>query len=174
MRDQLFFFPTFFMQVRGYTAAEAASLVGLSNGIAVFGYLAAAIVGEYWLTRRNVFILWTLSGAVALLALLFLPRTRLEDIVCFSLMAGLFYGAMAVLPVLVAEIFPRRIRATATAVAVAAPNSLGFALFPFVVPWTVERLGWQMALAVIVLPALLAASAIALMLPDRRSGEPMT
>ena len=37
-----FFFPTYFMTVRGYTPAQAAQLVGLSNGIAIFAALRQA------------------------------------------------------------------------------------------------------------------------------------
>ena len=69
-----FFFPTFFTTERSYSQADAAMLVGLSNGVAVIGYLSAAALGEYVFTRRNVFTLWCGLGAAALLALLWVSR----------------------------------------------------------------------------------------------------
>jgi MFS family permease len=165
-----FFFPTFFTSVRGYSQSDAALLVGLSNGVAVAGYLAAAAVGEYVWTRRNVFSLWSLMGAVALLALLWRSGGRTFDFVWFSIMAMFFYGAMAVLPVLVAEIFPRRLRATALGACASAPLSLGFATFPLIVPLAVAHLGWVWALTVVVTPALALSALAALFLPNLRSG----
>ena len=168
-----FFFPTFFSQVRGYSAAEAASLVGLSNGIAVIGYLAAAVAGEYWLRRRTVFALWAIGGAFALIGLLWASHSRPSDLVWFSLMATLFYGAIAVLPVLVAEIFEQDIRATALGVCASAPLALGFTVFPLIVPLVVARLGWPMGLSVLVVPLLAVSALSALSLPNRASGLPV-
>ncbi len=165
-----FFFPTFFTSVRGYSPSDAALLVGLSNGIAVIGYLAASAIGEYVLTRRNVFVLWSVFGAIALLGLLWMPDGRVGDFAWFALMAGFFYGAMAVLPVLIAEIFPTPLRATALGACASAPLSLGFSLFPLIVPLVVSHVGWVWALSLIVTPALLAAALSALLLPSRPSG----
>jgi MFS family permease len=165
-----FFFPTFFTTVRGYSPSDAALLVGLSNGVAVIGYLAAAAFGEYVLTRRNVFALWCIFGAVALLGLLWLPQGRTGDFVWFAVMAAFFYGAMAVLPVLIAEIFPTHLRATALGAGASAPLSLGFALFPLFVPAVVADLGWVVALSLIITPALVLAALSALLLPSSQSG----
>jgi MFS family permease len=169
-----FFFPTFFTQTRGYTPAAAASLVGLSNGIAVIGYLGAALVGEYLLRRRTVFALWTIGGAIALLGLLWAPSSHLSDMIWFSVMATLFYGAMAVLPVLVAEIFDQSIRATALGVCTSAPLGLGFAVFPLIVPLVVGHLGWQGGLTAVTVPLLVLGSLTTLSLPNRPSGLPLT
>jgi SHS family lactate transporter-like MFS transporter len=168
-----FFFPTFFNQVRGYSPADAATLVGLSNGIAVIGYLAAAIAGEYWLRRRTVFALWLIGGAVALCGLLWFSGTRASDLCWFSAMAALFYGAMAVMPVLMAEIFDAEIRATALAACASAPLSLGFAVFPLIVPLVVGWIGWREGLSLITIPLLLIAAVSALALPNRPSGLPV-
>jgi len=152
-----FFFPTFFTEARGYSPGDAASLVGLSNGIGVLGYLAAALVGEYLLTRRVVFILWCWGGAVALLGLLWLSVGRDQDLWWYGVTAALFYGSQAVVLLLVAESYPAAIRATALAVCASAPLSLGFALFPLLVPRAVAGLGWQSGLSVMVAPLLLLA-----------------
>lgn len=166
-----FFFPSFFTQVRGYSQADAASIVGLSNGIAVIGYLGAAVVGEFFLTRRTTFALWCFGGASALVGLLWLADGYVADLVWFGLTAALFYGAIAVLSMLAAEIFPYQIRATALATCASAPLSLGFAVFPLIVPRVIERTGWEMGLTLAVLPLLLLSAASALLLPNKKSGE---
>lgn len=166
----VFFFPTYFMQVSGYTEAAAALLVGKSNGIAVFGYLGAAIVGEFFLTRRNVYIFWCLGGAAGLMLLLWFSTSPTTDLIFFGATAALFFGSQAVVALFVAEIFPREIRATALAVCASAPLSLGFAVFPALVPLVVEKLGWNLGLTVVVLPLLLCSALMAALLPNRASG----
>ncbi|MEM7280542.1 MAG: MFS transporter [Pseudomonadota bacterium] len=165
-----FFFPTYFTEVRGYTPSQAASLVGLSNGIGIVGYLLAAVVGEYVLTRRTVFVTWALGGAVALAGLMWLPDSHTEDVFWYALTAALFYGSLAVLPVLVAEIFPQEVRASALSICASAPLSLGFAVFPLIVPLVVGQVGWAMGFTVVVCPLLVIATLAALFLPNRRSG----
>lgn len=166
-----FYFPTFFMQVRGYTSAEAAWLVGLSNGIAILGYLGAAAVGEYWITRRNTFALWCALGTAALLAFLWLPTERWHDAVLFALTTSFFYGTNAVLITLMTELYPTHMRGTAFAACGSAPLSLGFATFPSVVPPVVASLGWQPALSILVVPMLAISIACALVLPNVISGR---
>lgn len=165
-----FYFPTFFSEVRGYTPSEAADLVGLSNGIGIIGYLLAAVVGEYFMTRRNVFFLWALGGTFALVGLMWLPETRAEDMIWYALTAALFYGSLAVLPVLIAEIFPQEVRASALSICASAPLSLGFAVFPLIVPFVVGMVGWEMGFTIVICPLLLIAAAAALFLPNRASG----
>ncbi|MCU0757814.1 MAG: MFS transporter [Steroidobacteraceae bacterium] len=169
-----FFFPTFFNQVRGYSPADAALLVGLSNGIAVVGYVGAALMGEFVLSRRNVFVIWVLGGAAALLGLLWLSAGRTPDMLWYAVMATMFYGSQAVVPVLVAEIYPTAIRASGLAICASAPLTLGFAVFPMVVPLVIARAGWEVGLSVVVVPLLVASTFAALCLPDRPSGLPVT
>ena len=166
-----FYFPTFFMSVRGYTQAQAATLVGLSNGIAVFGYLAAAAVGEYVWTRRNTYALWCALGAAALLGLVWIPDTHWQDLAFFALTAAFFYGSNAVVGTLLTDLYPTRIRATAYAVCGSAPLSVGFALYPTVVPLVVGAVGWRWTLSVAVVPLLFVSALAALWLPNLRSGS---
>ena len=166
-----FYFPTFFVSVRGYTPSEAASLVGLSNGIAVLGYLSAAFIGEYVWTRRNTYATWCVLGAIALVGLLWLPQTRTQDLLFFALTAAFFYGSNAVVGTLLADLYPTRIRATAYAFCGSAPLSLGFAVFPSVVPLVVAASGWQRALTWAVVPMLLVSAVATMLLPNLRSGE---
>jgi MFS family permease len=165
-----FFFPTYFNQARGYTPSDAAWLVGLSNGVAAFGYLAAAYVGEYRMTRRNTTALWLAIGAVTLVGLLWLPDAPWQDKLMFAITTSFFYGVNGVIATLLTELYPTRIRTTAFAVCGSAPLSIGFAVYPMVVPIAVGALGWQWALTVAIAPLLLIAAALALMLPNLRSG----
>ena len=166
-----FFFPTYFAEVRGYTPAEAARIVGLSNLIAVIGYLGAAWVGEYLMPRRNTFALWCLLGAIALVGLMWLPQERWQDLLLFALTAAFFYGSNAVVGALLTELYPTRMRTTAFAVCGSAPLSAGFALFPAIVPLVVQSVGWQVAFSTLIAPLLLVSAAAALFLPNIRSGE---
>jgi len=169
-----FFFPTYFTQARGYTSSGAAYLVGLSYGIAALGYLGAAFVGEFVMTRRNTTALWCALGAVALIALLWLPSTTLHDRILFALTTSFFFGVNGVLATLLTELFPTRIRTTAYAVCGSAPLSIGFAVYPMVVPAAVAALGWQWALSLAIAPLLLIASGLTLFLPNLKSGAEVT
>ena len=166
-----FYFPTFFAEVRGYSQSDAASLVGISNFIGIGGYLLAAFVGEYLLTRRSVFIIWALGGTIALIGLLWFSESRTADTIWYGLTAALFYGSLAVLPVLIAEIFPEEVRASALSVCASAPLSLGFAVFPLIVPFVVGSVGWQMGFSIIICPLLALSAMTAFALPNRRSGD---
>jgi len=165
-----FFFPTYFMTVRGYTAAEATQLVGYSNGIAIFGYLGAAAVGEYVMTRRNTFAIWCALGAIALICLMWLPQARWHDLALFSLTAAFFYGSNAVVGAMLVDLYPTRMRTTSYAVCGSAPLSVGFAVFPSVVPLLVADYGWQWAFTLAIAPLLLVSAGAALVLPNLRSG----
>lgn len=169
-----FFFPTYFTEARGYTSSEAAYLVGLSYGIGALGYLGAAIVGEYVMTRRNTLALWSTLGAVALIALLWLPNAAWQDKALFAITASFFFGVNAVIATLLTELFPTRIRTTAYAVCGSAPLSISFAIYPMVVPVAVTALGWQWALSLSIAPLLLITSGLALLLPNLRSGTEVT
>ena len=166
-----FYFPTFFAEVRGYSQSDAASLVGMSNFIGIGGYLLAAFVGEYLLTRRSVFIIWALGGTIALIGLLWFSESRTADTIWYGLTAALFYGSLAVLPVLIAEIFPEEVRASALSVCASAPLSLGFAVFPLIVPFVVGSVGWQMGFSIIICPLLALSAMTAFALPNLRSGD---
>ncbi len=168
-----FFFPTFFVETRGYSQEAATGLVGLSNALGIVGYLLAAFVGEFVITRRNTFILWALGGTLALLGLFWLSPNSTTDMLWYGLTAALFYGSLAVLPVLIAEIFPQDIRASALSVCASAPLSLGFAVFPLIVPFVVGDVGWPMGFTLVICPLIALSAFTALFLPNRQSGLEM-
>jgi MFS family permease len=166
-----FYFPTYFVSVRGYTQADAAALVGSSNGIAVLGYLLAAVVGEYLWNRRNTYALWCAVGAISLLGLMWIPTTHTADLIFFAMTAAFFYGSNAVVGTLLTELYPTAMRATAYAVCGSAPLSIGFAFFPTIVPLVVASMGWQKAFSLLIVPLLLVSALAALGLPAMHSGE---
>jgi len=148
-----FYFPTFFVEVHGYTEPEAAALVGLSYGIGAIGYVTAAIVGEFVLTRRDTIAVWVSLGAAAFLALVWLPDSRIENLIGFGVMTMFFYGSAAVQWAFAAEQFPTRVRATATAMIMAATLA-GFALFPVLVAYIIQILDWRWSFTAVVFPSL--------------------
>jgi sugar phosphate permease len=153
--------------VRGYSAADAARIVGASYGIGIFGYIAAALVSDSLLTRRDTAITWIWLGAAALLSTLWLPKTVGQDIVVFGLTTFFFYGASAILVIYLLELFPEDLRTTAAAVSGTACISAGFMIFPILTVMAVSRLGWQMGFSALIVPALALSGAILFSLPRR-------
>lgn len=166
-----FYFPTFFQQVRHYTAEDATRLVGISYGIGFLGYIAASVVGEFFTTRRNTVVIWTWIGALAVVGVIWLDQGYAGSVVWFGLTAMFFYGTAAVLTTFVAEIFPTHIRATAVGVVAGGGINVGFALYPLLVAELVETRGWQMAFTIAIVPSLALAGLCMLFLPNLRSGE---
>ncbi len=165
-----FYFPTFYSEFRGYSMEAATALVGLSYGLGVVGYVASAVIGEFYLTRRNTTVIWLWLGAVTLLGLIWLPTTYTQDVIWFGLMATFFYGTNGVIATLLTEAFPTRIRATGAALAGSFAINVGFATYPVLVARAIEALGWQWAFTAAVFPSLVAAGLAILGLENVRSG----
>ena len=166
-----FYFPTFFQQVRGYSAEVSTLLVGISYGVGVLGYLGASFVGEFLTTRRNTVVIWTWVGTVCVAALVWPNHTYYMDLLWFSLMAIFFYGTSAVLTTFIAELFPTHIRATAVGAIAGLGINLGFALFPLLVANLVESIGWKMAFTAAIIPSLFIVGLVTLFQPNLKSGE---
>jgi MFS family permease len=165
-----FYFPTFYTEVRGYSVETATTIVGLSYGIGVIGYISSAVIGEFYLTRRNTIVIWNWLGAFALVGLIWIPKSFGADVFWFSLMATFFYGSNAVIATLLTESFPTRIRATGAAFAGTFAMNLGFAIFPVLVAKTVAVVGWQWAFTVAVVPSLFVSGLAILGLKNVSSG----
>lgn len=166
-----FYFPTFFHVVRGYSESTSALVVGVGYGVGVLGYLGAALIGEFVTTRRNTAAVWCILGTIALLALIWLPRTYHEDLVAFGTVAVFFYGVAGVLQTLVTELFPTHLRATGSALSASAGLCIGFALFPILVARCVGIIGWQWGFTATVVPALFLAAVVTCGLDNSPSGQ---
>jgi len=165
-----FYFPTYFQVARGFSAEQSTYLVGMSYGIGLFGYILAAVVGEFVTTRRNTVIIWSCTGAVGVLGVLYNSGGFYTNMAWFGLTAMFFYGTAAVLTTFASEIFPTQIRATGVAVGAGLGINLGFALFPVAVAALIDRLGWAQAFTLAVAPALLLVAAITALQPNIKSG----
>lgn len=165
-----FYLPTFFTEVRGYDSATAASIVGLSYGIGVIGYIGSALVSDHLLTPRATAVLWLLLGAAGLGVTLWLPQTPAQDIAAFGATCIFFYGSASIMAILLMDVFPPAIRATAAATCGTACISAGFIVFPILVAQAVAHLGWQMSFSLLVVPAAALAGLLLLGLKRRPRG----
>ena len=150
-------FPTYFMETRDLSIGSSAALVGLGNGISILGYLAAALVGEFLLSRRNTVVLWTLAGALSFVWLIWGTSGYWDSLIAFGVMSTFFYGAAAVKFAFVAEVFPTELRATGLALASSLAVTLGTATGPVLVLTAVDRWDWNVAFSLFgALPLVLA------------------
>lgn len=164
-----FLFPTFYIETRGYSEADATYIVGMSYFIGLGGYFASSIVGEFYMTRRNTVVLWYWLGALGLLGVIWLPEGKAEDILWFGIMATFFYGSQAVVGVFMTELFPTHVRATGVAVGTFGLYA-GFGVFPLVVSAVVGVAGWQWAFTLVPVPLLLIAGAVLFGVENIKSG----
>jgi MFS family permease len=166
-----FYLPTFFQQARGYDAATATHVVGISYLVAMIGYVGAAIISEIWLSRRATVVLWLLAAGLALLATIWLPRTAGQDMLVFAITSIFLFGTASIMITSLLEEFPTRLRTIAAAILSTACISGGLVLFPISIAGVVKLVGWAMGLTLVLVPALLAAGLLILSLP-RRHAEP--
>ena len=153
----IFLFPSFLAEDRGLSRADYSYFIGLGNLIAVFGYIGAAMVGEFVLNRRDTVVIWTLAGAVAFQVLIWGTETYTGSLIAFSIMGMFFYGTAAAKFAYIAEIFPTRLRATGVAFCGSLAVTLGSASGPLAASALIEQVGWDIGLsAVIGIPLVLA------------------
>jgi sugar phosphate permease len=107
---------------------------------------------------------------VATLGLLWLPETKLEDMIWFGIMAAFFYGNAAALSTLMVEVFPTRVRATAAGFAGSFALNMGHATFPILVTMGIETIGWQWAFTLAVVPSMVIVALAIFSLDNVRSG----
>ncbi|TVS14871.1 MAG: MFS transporter [Gammaproteobacteria bacterium] len=140
------FSPLYFNEARGFSIAGTATLVGLSNLIGILGYLVAAWVGEFVLSRRTTTIIWTLLGSVFFTIFIWGSSTYWGSMVAFSTMALFLLGTAAVKFAYVAELFPTRLRATGLAFCGSLAVTLGSATGPIFIGWMADNYTWDIAM----------------------------
>ena len=163
-------FPTYFVESRGFAIGSSAYLVGIGNLVGVLGYLLAAVVGEFVITRRTTVVLWTLLGALAFLWLVWGTEAYADSVLAFGVMAMFFYGTAAVKFAYVAEIFPTRLRATGLAFCGSLAVTLGTAVGPLTISYSVEHIGWDRAFSLFGALPLFVAGLLYLLLKPVPSG----
>jgi len=163
-------FPTYFVEARGIEIGSSALLVGIGNGVGVFGYILAAYVGEFVLSRRNTVVIWTLLGAAAFFVLIWQAESYNETIFMFAVMSFFFYGASAVKFAYIAEVFPTHLRATGLAFCSSLAVNIGIALGPLSISTAVDRFGWDAAFSGLVGVPLICAGFFYLLLKPFPSG----
>lgn len=163
-----FYLPTFFQQVRGYDAATATEVVGLSYAVGMIGYMGAAFVSEMWLSRVATVVVWLMAASGGLLATIWLPRSVHQDMLAFGATTIFFYGASSIMLTALLEYFPAELRSAAAAVAGTACISLGFVVFPLITAAAVGRIGWSMSFTCLIVPAVFISALLIGSLPRRR------
>ena len=163
---------SYFVEGRGWELADAIRLVGKTYLIGSFGYILAAVVGELYLTRRTVIIIWSWMGSLFFALLVWGPRGSGQVLLFYSLMTIFFYGTTAVKFTFIAENFPSRLRATGVTLAGSLAVNLGIAFGPLALSYCIEPLGWEWAYTLCgILPIFLSSFFFLLLRPIRRGEE---
>jgi len=149
----------YFREARGWSAADAIQIVGLSYGVGALGYVAAAFAGEFLMNRRDVIVVWCALGAAAFAAMIWLTEAWWPTVIAYCAMTFFFYGATAVIFAFMAENFPAHLRATGLSFSGSLGVNLGIALGPLALSYGIALFGdWRMAYTVFgVVPIALAA-----------------
>ncbi len=135
----------YFQEDLGWEPEKAIQTVGLSFLVGGFGYVLAAFVGEFFVTRRNTIVIWSWLGGLAFAVMIWLAESWWQIIISFSCMTFFFYGAYAVIATFIAENFPAELRATAASVAGSLAIELGFGGGPLAASYVIAAVGWQQA-----------------------------
>lgn len=147
----------YFRESLGWDAERAIQTVGFSFGIGAFGYVLAAVVGDFFLTRRNVIVVWCVLGGLAFAWMVWLAKSQWQILLSFSVMTFFFYGAYAVIATFIAENFPPALRATAASFAGSLAIELGLGGGPLVVSYVIDSFDWQWGFTVCaVIPVIVA------------------
>jgi MFS family permease len=152
-----FFLPMFLIQGRGISEPEAAGLLAWTWGIAAIGYILASYIGEFVLTRRNTVILWQWLGAICLAVTLWTLESPFVLMVGLGISSMFFFASESMRMPMVGEIFPTRLRATASASVGSLGVTTASLLAPLMVTTAVPLMGWTWTFTILgVVPLALA------------------
>lgn len=145
-----YFLPTFLEQARGLEAGQAIRIVGYAYAIGAMGYVIAAAVGEFALGLRNTLVLWIIFGAAAMAGAVWLVGGGLLLMFLLGLAVMFLFGTEAVRMPLIGESFPDALRATATSGAGSVGVTLAWLVAPPLVAYSVQRIGWETSLTLLI------------------------
>ena len=137
-----YFLPIFLIQDRGVSESEAAELLAWTWGIAAVGYIIASYVGEFVLTRRNTVILWLWLGAACLAVTLWMIETPFMLMIGLGVSTMFFFASESMRMPMVGEIFPTRLRATASASVGSLGVTTASLMAPLLITTAVPAMGW--------------------------------
>ncbi len=166
----IFLFPSYLAEHRSMAAVEFSLLIGAGNAIGIVGYVLAAFVGEFVLTRRNTVVIWTMLGAIMFQVLVWTASSYFQILLAYGVMSMFFYGSAAVKFAYLAEVFPTRLRATAMATCGSLAVTLGSAAGPLSASLAVEKIGWTYGYSLLVGVPLFVAGLLYLFLTPVPSG----
>ena len=165
-----FYLPTYFVESRGFSIEQSTLLVGAAYGIGAIGYILSSFVGEFWMRRRNVIVIWSWLGAALFLCLIWATSSIASIVVVYGLVTMFFYGTTAVKFTFLAEHFPTRVRATGVGFSGAFAINLGLAIGPLGASYAIGWLGWDAAFSFFVAIPLFLSGLVFLTLESRPSG----
>ena len=152
-----YFLPIFLIQDRGVSESEAAELLAWTWGIAAIGYIIASYVGEFILTRRNTVILWQWLGAGCLAVTLWTIETPFMLMIGLGVSTMFFFASESMRMPMVGEIFPTRLRATASSSIGSLGVTIASLASPLMITVAVPAIGWTGTFTLLgVLPLVLA------------------
>ena len=152
-----YFLPIFLIQDRGVTESEAAGLLAWTWGIAAIGYIIASYVGEFVLTRRNTVILWQWLGAGCLVVTLWVIETQFLLMIGLGISTMFFFASESMRMPMVSEIFPTRLRATASSSVGSLAVTTASLAAPLMITAAVPAVGWTWTFTILgVVPLILA------------------
>jgi MFS family permease len=129
-------------------------------------------VGEFFLKRRNVSIIWAWQGSLAFTALIWFTNGFWPTMVSYCLMTFFFYGTTAVKFTFIAENFPTRLRATGVTFSGSLAVNLGIAFGPLALSYAVAQSGgnWNLAYTLCGILPIFVSGLFFLMLPAEAQG----
>ena len=167
----IYFVPTYLVEARGFSSPDAARLAGTAFGIGAIGYVLAALVGEFVLSRRNTFVIWCCIGALAINWAMWGATTDLLLLAGLGFAVMFLFGSEAVRMPLIGELYPTSVRATGTAVGGSVGVALGSFVSPVLLTSVQSETGWEMAFTLVgVIPIIIGALTF-LLLPSPRRGQ---
>lgn len=171
LAGSIFFWKPYFEATKGLTPVEASTVVASGYWVSIAGFLLAAIIGEFLISRRDTFAAGMMIGVAALLTLVWWAEGFYPVLLCYCLTSFFILGVVSVFGTLINESFPTHIRATASTMAASSGLDAGFIVFPVISTTAAEDwFGWNVMFSTFVAIPFSIAAGLFLLLPRIKSG----